>query len=416
MNREDSKSRKNPPSEDRSDRRSGRLKRSVPSGLLSLFAVVLIFPVVACADSREAAEPSRSTSATNGDVRAVRIANFEAPVEAEVAPGFPRLLFVVERGGRVMVMNRGRKLNRPFLDIGGRISSGGEQGLLSIAFPPDYRKTGRFYLYFTDRDGDIRIEEFRRSTPTTARTAGRRVIEIPHPSYDNHNGGQMHFLGNLLYFGTGDGGGGGDPEGNAQNVESLLGKLIRIDPRRAGGRPYTVPVSNPFVGGPGRDEIYSTGLRNPFRWSFDLRQAGSPRIFLADVGEADWEEINYLTVSAARGANFGWNAYEGRSPFDGFSGSRPDGTVVPKVVMPHPDNCSVIGGIVVEDPGLGALRGRYLFADFCRSGLLSTSGRPADGAPVRGTGINIGQVSSIGEGSGNRVLVTSLSGGLYRLR
>lgn len=344
------------------------------------------------------------------------MARFDSPVEVKRAPGFPRMLFVVEKGGRVMIVNRGRKLGRPFLDISSKVSTDGERGLLSIAFPPDYREKGRFYLYFTDTGGDIRIEEFRRSSPTRAKTAGRRVIEIPHGENDNHNGGQMHFLGRLLYFGTGDGGGGGDPDGNAQNPESLLGKLLRIDPVSRDGHPYSIPSTNPFVGVPGRDEIYSSGLRNPFRWSFDLRQADSPKIFLADVGQSDWEELNYLSLASARGANFGWNAFEGRSPFDGFAGSRPGGTVFPKIVMPHPGNCSIIGGVVVRGRGPTALRGRYLFGDFCRSSLLSTSGRPGNDATVRSTGIPIPLVSSIGETAGGRVFVTSLEGGLYRLR
>ena len=410
MSREESTWKKSPRN------RPSRPFGPVRSTLTALALAAFIFPVAACADSGDDLPSPPRTTASAGPVEAVEVARFQTPVEVRRAPGYPKLLFVVEQAGRVMVVRSGRKLQTPFLDIRGRVSAGGEQGLLSIAFPPDYARTGKFYAYFTDRDGDIRVEEFRRTSPTRASSTGRRVIEVPHPSYDNHNGGQMRFLGRHLYFGTGDGGGSGDPEGNAQDIESLLGKLIRIDPVARNGRPYSVPATNPFVGEPGRDEIYSTGLRNPFRWSFDLREPDNPMILLADVGESEWEELNYLPVSAARGANFGWNAFEGRSPFDGFDGTRPAGTVVPRIALPHPDNCSIIGGLVVRDPGLRSIRGRYLFADFCRSGLLSTSGRPADGAPVRGTGIPIRQVSSIGEGSGNRVFVTSLSGGLFRLR
>ena len=186
------------------------------------------------------------------------------------APGFPRLLFVVEQGGKVVVLRDGRRLKRPFLDISSLVSFEGERGLLSIAFPPDYQQSGRFYAYYTDRRGNIRIDEFHRRTQTrAARGSRRKVIEIPHPVNANHNGGQMQFLGDLLYFGTGDGGSGGDPPNNAQNKDVLLGKLLRIDPRPSGGQPYYVPASNPFVGKPGRDEIYSYGLRNPFRFSFD---------------------------------------------------------------------------------------------------------------------------------------------------
>ena len=141
------------------------------------------------------------------------------------------------------------------------------------------------------------------------------MIAIPHPDNANHNGGQMQFLGNLLYFGTGDGGSGGDPPNNAQNKEVLLGKLLRIDPRPSGGQPYTVPAGNPFVGKPGRDEIYSYGLRNPFRFSFDTVTAAQPRIAIGDVGQNRIEELDYTTVAAAGGANFGWDAFEGFAPY-----------------------------------------------------------------------------------------------------
>ena len=140
------------------------------------------------------------------------------------------------------------------------------------------------------------------------------MIEIPHPVNANHNGGQLQFLGDLLYLGTGDGGSGGDPPNNAQNKESLLGKLLRIDPRPSGGRPYSVPADNPFVGRPGRDEIYSYGLRNPFRFSFDTTSAGQPRIAIGDVGQNRFEELDYTTVAAAGGANFGWDALRGLRP------------------------------------------------------------------------------------------------------
>ena len=184
--------------------------------------------------------PTAKTSGARssaGQLRLTTVANFDRPVEVKSAPGYPRLMFVVEQEGVVRVMRRGRKLPSPFLDIRRIVQSGGEQGLLSIGFPPDYRRSGLFYVYYTDSTGDINVDEFRRSTPLVARPGSRRrVITIPHRSNSNHNGGQIQFLGRLMYFGTGDGGGAGDPDGNAQSLDSLLGKLIRIDPRRNGPR------------------------------------------------------------------------------------------------------------------------------------------------------------------------------------
>src|SRR5207253_2983424 len=189
-------------------------------------------------------------------------------------------------------------------------------GLLSIAFPPDYARSKRFYVYYTDAEGAIRIDEFRRSGATRAAAGSRRpVIAIPHPVNSNHNGGQLQFLGNLLYFGTGDGGSAGDPPDNAQNKDVLLGKLVRIDPRASGGKPYSVPAGNPFVGKAGRDEIYSYGLRNPFRFSFDTTHQ-PPRIAIGDVGQNRFEELDYMTVGHGDGANFGWDAFEGFSNYD----------------------------------------------------------------------------------------------------
>ena len=200
------------------------------------------------------------------------------------------------------MLRDGQVLPRPFLDIRGKVGyDGGERGLLSIAFPPDYRSSRRFYVYYNDPGGTIRIDEFKRRGATRAAAGSLRpVIAIPHPDFGNHNGGQMQFLGDLLYFATGDGGSGGDPPNNAQNKDVLLGKLLRIDPRRSGGRPYSVPAGNPFVGRPGRDEIYSYGLRNPFRFSFDTVTAPrQPRIAIGDVGQNRFEELDYTTVAAA---------------------------------------------------------------------------------------------------------------------
>ncbi len=396
--------------------------------LAALFSVLATFTLasssLACADERISGESETSIAAGEGvtasdgarasaRLRSVRIARFDSPVEVKAAPGYPRLMFVVEQPGRIMVLRRGRKLARPFLDIRGRVQHGGEEGLLSVAFPPNYRKSKRFYVYYNDNAGNIRVVEFRRRNAVRARpNTARLVMRIGHPVNSNHNGGQLHFLGSNLYFGTGDGGGGGDPAGNAQNRGSLLGKLIRIDPRRSGRRAYTVPRSNPFVGRAGRNEIFSLGLRNPFRWSFDRTSSKRKvRIAIGDVGQDAFEEINYVNLSRARGGNFGWNRWEGSRPYEGGGA----GTIKPSIALPHPPNCSVIGGIVVRDRRLPALRGRYIFTDFCNSRILSfkphlgrASGRP--------TGLRIDGVTSFGESLNGSLFVTALDGGLYRIR
>lgn len=394
--------------------RSG-LRAGARSLALSPLLVGLLLAGAACGSTPDRNRPPAVTSAT-GATTAVRIATFDRPTEVRTAPGTPGLMFVVEQGGRVMVVRRGRKLATPFLDIRGRVRSGGEQGLLSVAFPPDYRYSGLFYAYYTDGEGDIVVEQFRRSSAVRAGAgSGRRIIEIPHRSAENHNGGQLHFLGNTLYFGTGDGGGGGDPEGNAQNPVSLLGKMLAIVPTTSGEPRYRTPGSNPFVGGPGRDEVFAIGLRNPFRWSFDLRQPDRPMIAIADVGQDAWEEVNYLPLGEARGANFGWNAFEARSPFDGFSGIRPGGTILPKVSLPHPANCSVTGGVVVRDPELGSLRGRFLFADFCRAGIQSVRATTETSGGPTGIGVDVIGVTSFTERADRKIFLTSLAGGLFRL-
>lgn len=384
---------------------------------LALFSVLLggLLTGSACGSSPEANGPIVRSSIA-GAPTAVRIANFDRPVEVRTAPGFPGLMFVVEQEGRVMVVRRGQKLETPFLDIRGRVRSGGEQGLLSIAFPPDYRTSGRLYAYFTDGDGDIVVEQFRRSSAVRAGAgSGRRIIEVPHRDAENHNGGQMHFLGRTLYFGVGDGGGAGDPEGDAQNPNSLLGKMLAIVPTASGEPRYRSPDTNPYVGRAGRDEVFAIGLRNPFRWSFDLRQPDRPMIAIADVGQDEWEEVSYLPLADARGANFGWNAFEARSPFDGFPGERPVGTVFPKVALPHPANCSVTGGVVVRDPDLGSLRGRYIFSDFCRSGIQSVRATTETSGGPTGIGVEVPLVTSFAERGDRRIFLTSLAGGLYRL-
>ncbi|HWO83670.1 MAG TPA: PQQ-dependent sugar dehydrogenase [Solirubrobacterales bacterium] len=398
--------------------RSRRASRA--SALAALLGALLALALPACgsASDQDQGSQGRAAASAKGGVGLKKIGSFDAPVYVTGAPGFPQLLFVVEQQGRIAVMKGGRRAGT-FLDIRGLVEYGGERGLLSVAFPPDYARSKRFYVYYTDHDGAIRVDEFQRRTLTRAAAGSRReVIRIPHHVNSNHNGGQLQVLGHLLYFGTGDGGSGGDPPNNAQNKGVLLGKLLRIDPRAAGGRPYTVPASNPFVGKPGRDEIYSYGLRNPFRFSFDITY-GQPRIAIGDVGQNQFEELDYTTVGRAAGANFGWDALEGFSKYTDESSGTPDpgGTVKPILAYPHSrgGSCSIIGGYVVRDPRLPGLRGRYVYADLCEGQLRSLVPHPKRASDDRRLGLQVQSPSSFGEDQRHRLYVASLEGPVFRL-
>jgi glucose/arabinose dehydrogenase len=374
-------------------------------------ASVALFALPSCGDASTPPETNATTSeaaerSARKGVGLKRIGRFESPVYVAGAPGFPRLLFVVEQGGKVRVLRRGRRVRGSFLDISGLISTGGERGLLSIAFPPDYRRSGRFYVYYTDRQGDIRVDEFKRRSATRAARGSRRaLVEIPHKTNSNHNGGQLQFLGDLLYFGTGDGGSGGDPPNNAQNRSSRLGKLLRIDPRQA--RP---PV-----------QIYSYGLRNPYRFSFDtVTRPEQPRIAIGDVGQDGFEELDYTTLEDAQGANFGWDAFEGFAPYEGANSGTPDpgDTIKPTFAYPHSrgGSCSIIGGYVVRDRSLRSLYRRYVYADLCEGQLRSLV--PRLGRRARGDrrlGLSVPTPTSFGEDTRGRVYVTSLEGPVFRL-
>jgi Glucose / Sorbosone dehydrogenase len=245
----------------------------------------------------------------------------------------------------------------------------------------------------------------------------RQVLLIPHPGQPNHNGGQLQFgPDGFLYVGTGDGGGSGDRPDNAQSLNSLLGKILRINPRAQGGQPYSSPASNPFAGGAGRDEIYSYGLRNPFRFSFDLRRAGEPRIVIGDVGQEEFEEVDYETLAAARGANFGWNDFEGFAPFAGAHPPTASGALKPiKVYALGGGNCALIGGYVVSDRRLRSLLGRYIYGDFCVGKLRSLIPRLGGARKDRRVGARVPMLSSFGEGRNGALFATSLNGPVFRV-
>ena len=355
-------------------------------------------------------------AAQAGGVRLVSIGGFDSPVHVTAPPADERRVFVVEQEGRIMVVRGGRKLAEPFLDIRSRIAAGGERGLLSMAFAPDYARTGRFYVYYTDNEGHTRVVEYRRATEDRADPGSAREVLFQRQPEPNHNGGLLLFgPDGLLYVGLGDGGGGGDrhgPRGNAQNLGTWLGKLLRIDPRASGGRPYRVPASNPFVSRRGaRPEVYAYGLRNPWRFSFD-RATGD--LTVADVGQEEIEEVSFRRRGRGRGANFGWRVFEGRRRY--APGESAPGAVAPVIQRRHSQgSCSITGGVVVRDRALRSLFGRYVFSDICDGRILSSrlSGRGA--SRVRTTGLRTDSPSSFGEDARGRVYVASLGGRVYRL-
>jgi glucose/arabinose dehydrogenase len=351
-------------------------------------------------------------------LRLQKIGEFEQPVHVASVPGFRRLVFVVEQRGTVAVLRDGRRLHKPFLDIRGRVSSGGERGLLSIAFDPRYGRNRLLYVCYTNSQGAIEVDEFRAPVVTHAnRSSRRKVIAIPHPGHSNHNGGQLAFgPDGYLYLGTGDGGGGNDVGDNARHLSSLLGKLLRIDPHRHGNRRYAVPASNPFTGRLGaRPEIYSYGLRNPWRFSFNRP---TDTLAVADVGQGQHEELNYTKLQRARGANYGWPMWEGNSILDA---GRPDpnptppAPVFPVLTYSHAQGCAIVGGFVVREPRLRQLKGRYLYADLCNGMIRSVVATPGQASGDRSTGLHVSAPTSFGEGPSGQVFVASLPGPVYRL-
>ena len=354
-----------------------------------------------------------------GAVSAKQMGKFNRPVYVHGPDGAGGALFVVERAGKIEVLQDDRAVGRPFLNITGKVSCCvGERGLFSVAFAPDYATSGRFYVYFTDRRGDIRVDEYRRSPDDPLRTmkgTRRKVIRIRHRHFSNHNGGQLQFgPDGHLYLGTGDGGGFGDPSENAQSKASLLGKLLRIDPVPKGGGPgHGAPASNPFAKGKGKREIYARGLRNPWRFSFD-----GNHIVIADVGQDRREEIDYETLGGARGANFGWDAFEGSARFRSPDASRPPKRHVRPIAQYGHEGgrCSITGGYVVRDPELPSLQGRYVYGDLCTGEIRSLI--PAlDGArDDRELGLSEPGLTTFGEDAAGHVYFASASSGrVFRL-
>jgi glucose/arabinose dehydrogenase len=362
-------------------------------------------------------QAEQSQDAAGGrPVRLLRVGRFDAPTYV-AAPRGDRRRFVVQRGGTIVIVRGRGQEPLTFLDISDRINSEGEGGLLSMAFAPDYRRSGAFYVYYTDPEGFIQIDRFQRAAgdPNRADPASRRsVIRVPH-FRSNHKGGQIQIgPDGMLYAGFGDGGAGGDPDENAQNRGELLGKLIRIDPRPGGG--YDVPRSNPFVGGGARPEIYAYGLRNPYRFSFD-RSRG--HLTVGDVGQDAVEEIDFVPGRpggrAPRGGyNFGWDVFEGRDRYE--DGNAP-GHVPPAIAHSQDGGwCSIIGGYVIRDRSLRGTRffGRYIYGDLCNPELrLAFLKRPR--APTKPAGMRVGNLVSFGEDGLGRVYAVSIDGAIYRI-
>ncbi|MCW5878126.1 MAG: PQQ-dependent sugar dehydrogenase [Anaerolineales bacterium] len=332
---------------------------------------------------------------------------FDSPVfMAETADQSGRL-FVVEQPGQIWALSEQGETSL-FLDIRDRVGSrANEQGLLGLAFHPDYVQNGYLYVNYTDRSGDTVISRFSSDANQADAGSEKILLQVDQP-YDNHNGGHLEFgLDGYLYIGLGDGGSGGDPLGAGQALDTLLGKLLRIDVDN--GDPYAIPADN---AGGGQAEIWAYGLRNPWRFSFDMATGD---LYIGDVGQGAWEEINFLPGGSAGGANFGWNYYEGTH---GYQGNPPAGGdfVFPVAEYDHSSGCSVTGGYVYRGHQLEEWRGVYVYGDFCSGeiyGLLRNADGSWQNARLYDTNFLI---SSFGRDKHGEIYLVDRAGGIYQLQ
>lgn len=342
-----------------------------------------------------------------------RIARLKNPVFLTQPPGQGSDLYVVQKGGAFRVISGDHLLRRPFLDIHDLVRAHGvrsEPGMSSIAFPPDYQRTGNFYVSYTDHRDALVVSRYQRSTSDPLQAdpqSGAPILRIPEPTPAHHGGTLVFDPDGHLFIGTGDGTARADRRNPAQDLNSLLGKVLRIDPTSSG---YDVPTDNPFVSGSGRGEIWAYGLRNPRAISFD-RILGT--IAIGDVGNNRYEEVDLVRVAKSRGANFGWPAYEAFAPFKGTGAIRRRDTLLPAIAYRHGPGCAVAGGYIVRDRHLARIRGReifgdYVFGDFCTGrlyGFRPKAGRRA--GKQRSFRFNARNLTSIGmDNAGHIYLVT----------
>ncbi len=336
-----------------------------------------------------------------------------SPVYLTSPPGDPRL-FVVEQVGRVRIIEGGQLLATPFLDISSRLTSGGERGLLSLAFHPQYKSNGLFFVYFTGLNGEIRVERYSVSSNANIANAAssKLILSAAHSFAPNHNGGLAMFGSDgMLYLGLCDGVGGGDPLGNGQNKTTLLGSLLRIDVNS--GDPYVIPAGNPYANdAAARPEIWAIGLRNPWRYAFD---AQTGLLYIADVGQDKLEEIDVVPATQA-GVNYGWKIMEASSCYNATSCSR-TGLQLPVLDYSHADgSCSITGGFVYRGSAIPEIAGYYFYSDYCLGFLKSFRYDNGTAADQRTWSVgSIGSVTSFGQDNSGELYMTSSNGKVYRI-
>ncbi len=398
---------------------SGRSSRSFAALVAMLAATALV--AAACSDSgggdgRSSGSSASTTTASGGGsarVKLTPVASADDPTAFTTRAG-DRAFYVTEQVGRVRAIRNGALDPQPVLDISDQVASGGERGLLGIAFSPDGTK---LYLYYTNRDGDIRVDEYSMSGNAVNTSSRRQVLAVDHPPAPNHNGGQLSFgPDSELYMGLGDGGAGGDmgvghvEGGNAQSLDTMLGKILRIDPTPSGGAPYSIPSDNPFADGGGLPEIWAYGLRNPWRFSWD-RKSGD--MWIADVGQSQWEEIDFAPAGRGAGANYGWNRFEGNHE---YSGTPPASAVGPIYEYSHASGgCSISGGYVYRGSKIGGLTGEYVFSDYCDSTIRAIRERNGKLADQRDLGVKANQVTAFGQDQDGELYVLSQGEGVQRI-
>jgi glucose/arabinose dehydrogenase len=369
---------------------------------LLLFSSLLILSIAAAADT----QPIRLTQIAG---------NLDRPIDI-VHPGDGSgRLFIVLQEGKIVVYNGTRVLPKPFLNITGAVSCCGEQGLLSLAFHPQYETNGFFYVYYVNTTGNLVLARYKVSSrENIANKNSRRILlTIPHPQFGNHNGGKLLFgKDGFLYLSVGDGGGGGDQNNNAQNLGTLLGKILRLNVN--GPSPYSIPADNPFVNRAGaREEIWAYGLRNPWRISFDKLRG---HLYIGDVGQGEWEEINFENRRSSGGVNYGWRRMEGRHCFNPPSNCNIGGLKLPVAEYDHSQGCAVTGGFVYRGTSIPSLRGTYLYADYCRGtiwGLRKVAGKWTNQQQLS-SGMNI---STFGEDENGELYIANHSpdGAIFRI-